>query len=69
MACPDGLIEDARDVLKNPAFLYALEKLESSIVHNWKASTTTEGREAQFHKLQALLDVKAQLESFLHGSR
>ena len=64
---PDDLVESIKRVLNEPAFNYALWRLEQTITDTWKCSQSTDEREQQFLKLHALKDIKAQLESLKHG--
>ena len=57
----------AAQILENEAWDEAYTQLESALVDNWKASEPDawKVRESIYERLQALKDVRAQLETFL----
>ena len=57
----------AAQILENEAWGEAYEQLESALIEGWKASEPDawKAREGLYERLQALKDVRAQLETFL----
>lgn len=57
----------AYDLLNNPAWEHAYSVLEGRLTSQWKNSAVDDwkSRERVFAQLQALMDVKQQLETFL----
>jgi hypothetical protein len=57
----------AEEVLRNEVFNEAFEVLEQYLVAEWKVSPPEnwKSRERTYEKLQALIDVKAQLQTFI----
>lgn len=56
------------EVLNNPVFVLAFDTLEQALVAEWKASHPDhwKAREVTYAKLQCLIDVRQQLETFIH---
>lgn len=57
----------ASEALDNPVLNEAFDVLELSIYAEWKSSSPDQwkGRERTYERLQALLDLKAQLQTFI----
>lgn len=57
----------AREALDNPVIEEAFDAIEMSIYAEWKSSSPDQwkGRERTYERLQALLDLKAQLQTFI----
>jgi hypothetical protein len=57
----------AEEALRNEIFDEAVMVLEQNLIAEWKVSPPDnwKSREATYNKLQALMDIKAQLQTFL----
>ena len=57
----------ARDLLRNDIFNEAIKEIESSLVGEWKAShpDAWKARERVYDRLQSLMDIRAQLETYI----
>lgn len=58
----------AEEILRNEVFDEAIKTLEGALIAEWKSSHPDKwkDREATFGKLQALMDIRQQLENFIH---
>ena len=58
----------ADEVLRNEVFTLAFSTLEQALIAEWKSSHPDhwKAREATYAKLQCLIDVRQQLETFIH---
>ena len=58
----------ASELLAHPAFSEVMSALESSYIEGWRrtAYDNDKLREQMWRRLQALYDIKAQLELFVH---
>ena len=57
----------AKEVLDNPIFTEAIQHLEKGLIAEWKASHPDKwkDREATYQKLQCLMDLMQQLETYI----
>lgn len=57
----------AGEILRNEVFTEAFRTLEQALIGEWKASLPEKwkDREATYMKLQALMDIEAQLRNFV----
>lgn len=57
----------ARDILRNDIFNEAVREIESFLIAEWKTShpDAWKARERVYDRLQALMDVKAKLETYI----
>ena len=57
----------AEEILRNEIFQEAISTLESGLVAEWKATTpdSWKSRERLYDRLQALMDLRQQLETFI----
>jgi hypothetical protein len=58
----------AEEIFRNDVFHLAFDYLEQVLIAEWKSSSPEawKARERTYDRLQALIDVKAQLENFIH---
>lgn len=58
----------ASELLAHPAFADLMSQLERSYIESWRRTAYDDDktREQMFRRLQALYDIKAQLELFVH---
>ena len=65
---PSERHNNARELLRNEVFNEACKVLEEGLIAAWKATPPDawKQRESLYDKLQALQDVKQQLEVFIH---
>ncbi len=64
---PTERIFYAEEMLRNPLFDEVMKELESSLIAEWKVSPpdSWKSREATYQKLQALMDIRAQIQTFI----
>jgi hypothetical protein len=65
---PAERFNNARDLLRNDVFKEACEVLERNLMDSWKATPPDawKQRESLYERLQALRDIRVQLENFIH---
>lgn len=60
-----SIAHHAKELLDSEAWAKAYAAVESSLAASWSVETEWRKREALWERLQALKDLKAQLESFV----
>lgn len=56
----------AEAILTDETFIAAMEEAEAKLKEQWKNETSPQGREACWHKLHALDEVKRALRAFVN---
>lgn len=62
---PYQISEGARRIMSDPAFLAAVEEIDSGIIQEWRTANTVEEREAAFAQQEALRRVLVQLRTLI----
>ena len=73
LACPTGgetaitLGKDAKSLVENSAFMYAINRIESDILNAWKLSAPSDSaaREKLYYRMEGLGHIQMQLKGMI----